>query len=43
MSDPDDVERDRRAAASAWVAKLSRTSVSNADLAAFYRWADVYV
>ena len=38
MSDEDDLERERRAAATGWVAKLSRTSVDTDQLQAFFVW-----
>ena len=38
MSDEDDLEPQRRAAAAEWVAKLSRTSIDASELQAFFSW-----
>lgn len=38
MSTEDELERDRRAAATEWVAKLSRTSIDTHELQAFFAW-----
>ena len=38
MSEDDDLERERRAAATEWVAKLSRTSIDTDQLQAFFAW-----
>jgi hypothetical protein len=38
MSNEDELERDRRAAAAEWVAKLSNHSISNQDVEAFFSW-----
>jgi len=38
MSDQEDLEGARRAAAAAWVTKLSLTSVSTDELEAFFAW-----
>lgn len=38
MSQDDEAERARRAAAEGWVAKLSHTSISTDELGAFFAW-----
>lgn len=38
MSEDGDLERERRAAATEWVAKLSRTSIDTDQLQAFFAW-----
>jgi len=38
MNNDDEFERERRAAAAEWVAKLSRTSIGTDELEAFFTW-----
>jgi ferric-dicitrate binding protein FerR (iron transport regulator) len=38
MSHDDELERERRAAAAEWVAKLSHTSIDKDELQAFFAW-----